>query len=881
MFNVAFLRGITSLMQHGPGGNAGTALVGQPPPLARTNFTHVSGDPSVRTEDRWEVPGDSPMVTSLPFMRWVFGGQPRTASAPRSSVAGTILLVTRRPTSEQDWQDLDDAPFISTEVDHDEASIWAHHVDVVHGFDTVFETFSAWKKNAPSLAKLVEDSGSAAAAAISLKEGSFSTFDVWSAHAGPASLAFLARTTISDLLRADDSLSAEEFLPLALSRATILLGSKDNQIERDDEDSTVCLAAERLTSVLARMLGTGTPSQASLAHKFPSVMADLQLPYMFCQHAITSSNALRELDLSYRYSFGTSNERNAIERDLVLNIGQSLPALVPLLSRFSESTHAYVQLERLTSQLLPNAVANASCLVRYTELDSLLGRAAWTATIVHAINTNPELDGVMLVTLLIQSQFDLTDATAGGGTAAATGSGLGSVDETYGSVREQVLGDALRSEASRIALMRAKGETGVNLVEILMQSDSVILTRAMFLQEAWLHNKSPELGFCSLASPSICSYFAAAFTEDEEGFVPDRLTQYVWPLSELATARTQQWSKLKFLDQQLEINRLLTGTRYIPVSDFDRYTVDSCLRLIREIGSRFCFALNLSITPQDGFSFTDGVDLQIKAVTTARTFPSTECAEWLTYLSEQFATNWLDGGGQHYHSKLRSARPDHEDAQLWEYLPASSLYFANVNARLRRAEPIADMRVAFPSILASDPITLPGTSSTHGGGSGSGGGGGGGAGGGGRGKGKGKGKEKEGDGKGKGKGKKAEGKGNKGEGQKKDRSVGAGCKSSFAYAISPQEHFSCGVVFKVEEIAKHYAMSPPDQYCWPVLLSTKMGGLALELCPQHQKHGGMKDSVHLRPTDFDLDYIYKNFTRKPTTSENEHANWMPFKKSRI
>jgi hypothetical protein len=310
MFNVAFLRGITSLMQHGPGGNAGNALGGQPPPLARTNFTHVSGDPSVRTEDRWEVPGDSPMVTSLPFMRWVIGGQPQTASAPRSSVAGTILLVTRRPTSEQDWQDLDDAPFISTEVDHDEASIWAHHVDVVHGFDTVFETFSAWKKNAPSLAKLVEDSGPAAAAAISLKEGSFSTFDVWSAHVGPASLAFLARTTISDLLRADYSLSAEEFLPLALSRATILLGSKDNQIERDDEDSTVCLAAERLTSVLARMLGTGTPSQASLAHKFPSVMADLQLPYMFCQHAITPSNALRDLRyctcLGLTYTLGTA-----------------------------------------------------------------------------------------------------------------------------------------------------------------------------------------------------------------------------------------------------------------------------------------------------------------------------------------------------------------------------------------------------------------------------------------------------------------------------------------------------------------------------------------------------------------------------------------------
>jgi hypothetical protein len=102
-----------------------------------------------------------------------------------------------------------------------------------------------------------------------------------------------------------------------------------------------------------------------------------------------------------------------------------------------------------------------------------------------------------------------------------------------------------------------------------------------------------------------------------------------------------------------------------------------------------------------------------------------------------------------------------------------------------------------------------------------------------------------------------------------------------AYAISPSEYFVCGMVFQVENIAKYYQMNPPDQYCWPVLLSKKKGNTALQLCPEHATHGNLKEKVHTRPSKFDLDYIYANFARRPTTSENEHANWVPSKRGRI
>ena len=193
--------------------------------------------------------------------------------------------------------------------------------------------------------------------------------------------------------------------------------------------------------------------------------------------------------------------------------------------------------------------------------------------------------------------------------------------------------------------------------------------------------------------------------------VPDRLTAFVWPITELATARTPRWSNLKLMDVALDIERLSSGTSYVKPAEFDWYTVDACLRLLRDVGSRFAFALGLSLQPQEGYSFTDGVDLQIKACKVARSLPAMESKEWLTFLYNEFKLNWMDQGGEHYHAKLRSARPDHEDAQLSEYLPNSSIYIANVQARLRRAEPIADMRVAFPSLLSSESVVLPGTSS--------------------------------------------------------------------------------------------------------------------------------------------------------------------------
>lgn len=94
----AALRAIHGLMFNGANGsNSDNANSAVPPPVARTTITHLPGDPSRKVEDWWQLPGDSPIVTAWPFLRWVIEGSPQVASSTRSSLAGALLLVSRRP----------------------------------------------------------------------------------------------------------------------------------------------------------------------------------------------------------------------------------------------------------------------------------------------------------------------------------------------------------------------------------------------------------------------------------------------------------------------------------------------------------------------------------------------------------------------------------------------------------------------------------------------------------------------------------------------------------------------------------------------------------------------------------------------------------------
>ena len=826
---------------------------------ARTSFGVITGDPSKHVEDRLFLAQDSPVVASLPFLEWEMdAGPPQIASAPMTEVVSTLFQATSRPTL-LDQSALGDLPFISHKVKKSELDRWTQALDSASAFETIWPTFEAWQANASSFAPQANNPDH-----LALRADSFEETEPWGPPGNPDALQFLSRCTIADLLNADRHMPDESFQPHSLARAFLLAGSKDNAGERGDDSSTLRLAAETISGIIQKEMRSTDPSASGMAAKFVTMLRDVQLPPTFRMHAITSKQALREFELGYDYKHASATEAAAIEAELFLNVGTAYPIFNPILELFSSGPQAAHEFQRLTSQLLPAQLLSAVSSVKLPALAELFEGASWRAL----LTTNSNLDaanltadsGSRLVSALIRSHTEITDSSAGPNATSLGepgGSGTGTVT-SYGSVREKSIGNALRLTEASEALAAAATQTGVERVETLMQSGSVILTRAELLQEAWLHNRNDTLAFCSLDEPSLCPYFASVLTEDPKtGTIPQRLASYTFPESALRTLRTCDWSQFDFIGEALRIRQLERGSVFLKPTARETYVVEKSLDLVRDLGSRLFFGLNLALAPQDGCSFAEGVDLQIKGVDFAMSLPKIEKDEWLTFMDDQFRTNWLTEGAKYYHSKLRSGRPDAPEAQLSEYLPLDNPFFNNVQARLKRADPVAEFRIAFPTMFASESIALAGTSasssSTHtsavvtdd------------------KDKGKGKGKNKKND-----------------DDKKRALPTGPGSKSKLAMPISPTELWISGVVFKTKEISDHYKIT--DDKCWPVLLTKKMGEEALSICPNHASHGDLKQAIHRRPNNFDLDHIYKKFTRAATADENKKADWKtPSKKNKI
>jgi hypothetical protein len=333
--------------------------------------------------------------------------------------------------------------------------------------------------------------------------------------------------------------------------------------------------------------------------------------------------------------------------------------------------------------------------------------------------------------------------------------------------------------------------------------------------------------------------------DEDTGLVPPRLRQYVFPHTALETLKNGKWHDLPIVATALEIEQFRTGVTYKHVSALDEYTVAASLDYAREIGSRLFFALGYSLSPAQGKSFAEVIDVQKRAVSFARSLPDDEQKEWLTFLDKEFRNNCLGMAGALFLTKLSSGQPDYPEADIVAFVEDDCPYLINVAARLQTAEPIADIRLAFPSMFSAAPVALPGTSAAR--------------------------STDPPDKDGKGKGKASDLK-------RKATTDGPGTKSGYAYVISDTEFFHTGSVFKIKEIADKYKLKPGA--CFAVLLSKKKGDEALQLCPEHASHGGMSAACHKRPANFNLDTIYKQFTRRPTPDELKAANWAPRKLSK-
>ena len=761
-----------------------------------------------------------------------------------------VILDCFSPPAESDHSVLKMMEFLTYEMLASEASAVAHEFDKVGAFGAVYKTREAWLGAVPGFSRKLPNPD-----LVRLKPATFYGTEDYSTRnvVPPPELAFLLRTSILDLLSFDPS-AASPCSPL--SRATILAGSKDTRAERSDDSSPLRIVMEVVMALLLRHLHRDTASDAGLARAFYMLVDQLQLPSCFAELSVTSFHACDEFQAAFVYAHGTAIEVLAVEKPRLLRVTRDYEHLLPILSRFGSPAVAWVELDRMFMALVVGASASTSTLTKLTQLNALLDTAAWRAIITHALNADSGVDGPNLITLLIQSHTSVVTttgaapATFSGGTPAVADDG-----SSYGSVRAASVADALRMEGARDALEQAADLSGVERVEVLLQADSVLLKRAELFQEPWLLNSVAALSSCSLDEPYLRPYISQTLCEDDEsGEVPTRLKGYLINDTVIPTFRSGKWSKLPIVEMALEIKAMLTGATFLPVKDSEKYIVASSLDLVAEYGPKLFFSIGISLSPQKGKSFEDGVSLQKKAVTFAQTLPDAERTEWLTFLNKGFL-EFLDAGGALNISKFKTGRPELDEARIDEFAPEDTAFFVNTQARLLRAEPIADLRVAFPSLLGAKPVALPGTSSagssrnpTAG---------------------------DEDDGKSKNKNKN---KNKKNKDKRPYTAEGPGSKSHYALALSDTELFHSGMVFLSEDIRKEYKLK--DDACLPVLLSKKKGDAALEICPDADNHGGMNQACHKRPSNFNLEKIYKDHSRKPTAKELKFANWAPGSKTK-
>ena len=305
-------------------GNGSAAAV----PPARTRFVIEPGTPNNKVEDAFQLPSSSPIISAWPFINWVVDNVAQVCSAPRSVVGNPILLASRRPTSAEQTK-LDGLSMLTHELDHDESSTWMHELDKVKAFDKIYSTLGDWKAELPSLKAKV-----AQPARMVLSSNSFAASAAF-VRGRESHLSFLHATSIGALIRAHDLEPDAQFMPTALARACSLLGSKDNPIERQADDSTVSLSARMLASRIKRMLNDTDPTDAEMADKFVTAVAELKLPSPFCMHACTSSLTKKEFELAFDFAHGTASELRQIEISSILRAPQVHKSLKPIIGRFA------------------------------------------------------------------------------------------------------------------------------------------------------------------------------------------------------------------------------------------------------------------------------------------------------------------------------------------------------------------------------------------------------------------------------------------------------------------------------------------------------------------------------------------------------------------
>ena len=689
--------------------------------------------------------------------------------------------------------------------------------------------------------------------------------DFTAAHPCPPELEWLRLTTWYDLYAAGKRCDAERPACL-LAMLFVLLGSRARRNTREDEASTLRTTADALEQYVREWarLRAGA-SDASVARQLPWYLSALYSALTAEMQSQRADAALAAEDLrdGHVLLIGRSAEiAETLWRRIYHHVMPNLSVLGELAALLPNVAGMRVQFDRLLAAFLPGLQGEPQ--VRVHELNRRLEELSKRAEIIDLRNAGSTAPAI--VTTLIDSHSAVGAAAGGGPGGAAGGADASATDAdaaaASGTLRHAAISAAVSARAFRDAVSESTGLEGVDLLEECFRSRSTILIRYLIDSPAWLKHAHDFFGVLDYALIDRLPYFSRSLVleggdddEDDKGYVPDLLAEYVWSKPQMSLFFGGKWGGMDVVNREAkgftEIRFLENNTDFAWIPPAMHYLLESSLTGAREHFTRLVTGIGYPAVPTKGYSVADAFKAQSDLVHYIDGLIESARREARQWADDLFREHILARAGALYLRVLNSASP--KDDVFDCFVDSGTPYFSLIKQKKKSQAPLVMVQRAFPHLLPTTPQSLPGSIEFQGavpaGGPAGGG------------------TSTEDGGKDGGKGKKR-------GGDKDPKGVkdAPGSCCTLAKVLKDGKLFLANRVYDLEGIAKELKCKVEDK-CWPVLLSSKSGNLALTLCPHYQSHGGMNGKFHTAPSGFDREKLSKKYSEPATPAQAKEAGW--------
>lgn len=835
----------------------------------------------------------SPAISSLRYLQWNVPAAAGPATIAATAIQGTCMLaIAFDLTDPNTRRALQGANLIEHELSLAGCSRILHAMHEAQMFEReyhseaeLFEAISEGNMLPPNERQLrladieqtdpFDQPAIAAAPAVPAGRGrrgapAVAAVGAVAAQAGPPELKGIQLTSWLAILE-----EGERQLPgqqaRLLARAFVLFSHRARNATRLDANSDVRTITTTLTTYVGAWSGIGaqaSPAQVSrqlaayLASSMSAMPADLAGP---CGTALSCEAELRD---GHTLLCGRESEAAAVLWRRIHHNLDRFPVLDQFKGRLNSSGATKEMLERL---MIGINIPAGSPLVRTWELARDLDRKGKLQAVRDLFAAGSSVSKVVEEILESHATSAGASTVPDSGGEAVTSKGGGS---TGGSMEQREFERAVTAPNFIKANEIIQGAEGISVIEAAATSGSVLMLRYLFWAPAWMRPRHAAFDTVGKHMDDRAGYleYCATVSADTET-VPSHLATYRLSDSQVEAFWSCHWSELDMVNANalarheggfLAIRFLEHGQAYDTVAPADFYTVESALLGIREWFGRLLLGVGFSAEPDDGYSWYHVIDRQLELVRYLEGLPAQDRSTWRQWASDNFIKHALTRAQTLFKAKLSTSRP--ADEVVTNFLPDGASFFANITAKLEDAKPIAVVRRAFPNYFPSALVSLPGTSSSasrHGGGGGSS-------------DDKSKGKASSGSGGAASSGNRM----NSGKGRMREQADTPGSKAELAKVLSSGHLFIAAKVCDLQTVADHYKVKK-DEYCWPVLFSTKKGEAALALCPHPDKHGGVNSKWHKPFKGFDQAQALKKFWSAANADQLREAGWRIAKKNKI